>query len=49
MFLKAESATGIMRSIRSLTRDPMGLLGLTLVVIFLLMASLRPSSRPMIP
>ena len=49
MFLKAESATGIMRSIRSLARDPMGLLGLTLVVIFLLMAILAPVISPYDP
>ena len=49
MFLKAESATGIMRGIRSLARDPMGLLGLTLVVIFLLMAILAPIISPYDP
>ena len=49
MFLKLESATGLMRSIRSLTRDPMGLLGLTLVVIFLLMALLAPLISPYDP
>ena len=38
-----------MRSIRSLTRDPMGLLGLTLVVIFLLMAILAPIISPYDP
>ena len=49
MFLKLESATGLMRSARSLTRDPMGLLGLTLVVIFLLMALLAPVISPYDP
>ncbi len=49
MFLRAESATGIMRGIRSLTRDPMGLLGFTLVVIFLLMAILAPLISPYDP
>lgn len=49
MFLKLESATGLMRSVRSLTRDPMGLLGLTLVVIFLLMALLAPVISPYDP
>jgi peptide/nickel transport system permease protein len=49
MFLKAESATGLMRSIRSLSRDPMGLLGLALVVIFLLMALLAPIISPYDP
>ena len=49
MFLKLESATGLMRGIRSLTRDPMGLLGLTLVVIFLLMALLAPLISPYDP
>jgi peptide/nickel transport system permease protein len=38
-----------MRSIRSLARDPMGLLGLTLVVIFLLMAILAPLISPYDP
>ena len=49
MFSKIESATGLMRSIRSLTRDPMGLLGLSLVVIFLLMALLAPLIAPYDP
>jgi peptide/nickel transport system permease protein len=49
MFLKLEGATGLMRSVRSLTRDPMGLLGLTLVVIFLLMALLAPLISPYDP
>ena len=49
MSSKAESATGIMRSIRSLTREPMGLLGLSLVVIFLLMAILAPLISPYDP
>jgi peptide/nickel transport system permease protein len=49
MFLKTESATGLMRSIRSLTRDPMGLLGLSLVVIFLAMALLAPLVAPYDP
>jgi peptide/nickel transport system permease protein len=38
-----------MRSIRSLTRDPMGLLGLSLVVIFLAMALLAPLISPYDP
>lgn len=49
MSSRAESATGLMRSIRSLARDPMGLLGLTLVVIFLLMAILAPLISPYDP
>ena len=49
MFSKTESATGLMRSIRSLTRDPMGLLGLSLVVIFLTMALLAPLIAPYDP
>ncbi len=49
MFSRAESATGLMRSIRSLTRDPMGLLGLSLVVIFLAMALLAPLIAPYDP
>ena len=49
MFSKVESATGLMRSIKSLTRDPMGLLGLSLVVIFLLMALLAPLISPYDP
>ena len=49
MSSRAESATGLMRSIRSLARDPMGLLGLTLVVIFLLMALLAPLIAPYDP
>jgi peptide/nickel transport system permease protein len=38
-----------MRSVRSLTRDPMGLLGLSLVVIFLTMALLAPLISPYDP
>lgn len=49
MFSKTESTTGLMRSIRSLTRDPMGLLGLALVVIFLTMALLAPFIAPYDP
>ena len=49
MFSKTENATGLMRSIRSLTRDPMGLLGLSLVVIFLGMALLAPLIAPYDP
>lgn len=49
MFSKTESATGLMRSVRSLTRDPMGLLGLSLVVIFLAMALLAPLIAPYDP
>ena len=49
MSSRVESATGLMRSIRSLARDPMGLLGLTLVVIFLLMALLAPLIAPYDP
>jgi peptide/nickel transport system permease protein len=49
MFLRAESATGLIRSVRSLTRDPMGLLGLSLVVIFLAMALLAPLISPYDP
>ncbi len=49
MSSRAESATGLMRSVRSLARDPMGLLGLTLVVIFLLMAILAPIISPYDP
>ena len=49
MFSILESATGLMRSVKSLTRDPMGLLGLTLVVIFLLMALLAPLISPYDP
>src|SRR5262245_25711365 len=46
---RAESATGLLRTIRSLARDPMGLLGLTLVVVFLLMALLAPVIAPYDP
>ncbi len=49
MFSKTENATGLMRSIRSLTRDPMGLLGLSLVAIFLGMALLAPLIAPYDP
>ncbi len=49
MSSKAESATGIMRGIRSLARDPMGLLGLALVAVFLLMALLAPVISPYDP
>ena len=49
MFSRTESATGLMRSVRSLIRDPMGLLGLSLVVIFLAMALLAPLISPYDP
>ena len=45
----AERATGLMRGLRALTRDPMGLLGLSLVVIFLAMALLAPLIAPYDP